>query len=179
MWTLNGKKVRALATCANGVTNIPYTNTLNEQVNKGGNSPIIRGVANSVSYYGSYDITGIPTSNQSNYAFYYQIYLGQDDIPETGDEYTLANPIALPWYKVPTITLMPNGTTVEIAYYFTNDTGAPVTIKEIGLCARVGASTTVVYNCLLNRKVLASPVTMNVGDNYTFTFTIDTSNLTE
>lgn len=178
MWTLNGKKVRALATCSSNNTTVPYTNTLNEQVDKNIQSTI-KGVATNANYYGSYDITGKPTSNQSNYAFYYQIYLGQDDTPETGDEYTLVNPIALPWYQAPTITLMPNGTTVEIAYYFTNDTGAPVTIKEIGLCARVGASTTVAYNCLLNRKVLASPVTMNAGDNYTFTFTIDTSNLSE
>lgn len=178
VWTNNGKKVRALATAKRTNAKISYINTLNEEVVRDAPN-IIAGVADNASYYGSYDITGLPTSNQVNYNLYYQIYLGSGNTPATENDYTLENPIALEWFKAPTMTIMPNGTSVEIAYTFVNNTTESVTIREIGLCARVQNSTTVVYNCLLNRKILATPVTMEVGDIYTFTFIIDTSNLTE
>lgn len=55
-----------------------------------------------------------------------------------------------------------------------NTSEAPVTVKEIGLYVHVSPNTFTVNNCILiARSVLDTPVTINAGETYAFTYSIE------
>lgn len=93
----------------------------------------------------------------------------------TVDDYKLANQVVLTHVSFQCTnssgTLLPT-----VTHTMTNNTGSTLVITEIGLYIGV-------YNgskpCLLGRKLLETPVTMENGQSYTFQYNIDLRNLAE
>ena len=56
---------------------------------------------------------------------------------------------------------------------FRNDTSSAVTVKEVGLVTKSNAVSNPAKNMLLSRVVLPTPVVIQPGDTYAFTFTIE------
>lgn len=122
----------------------------------------------------NYDSTSIPTGN-----FNFQgceIYLGTGNVTPTIDNYKLSGELVTGLTSQEKSTAA-NNNSITFSAIATNNTESPVTIKEIGLGGYVTGS----YACvvLLTRDVLATPVTLNVGDSKTFSITIDFRSLTD
>lgn len=181
MWTKNGKLVLAQMFKGTNVGTASelsnYKNTLGETI-KPTSQHRIYGVASGTTYM-TKSITGLTQSNQSNYIGFFQIYVGTGDSEPTENDYTLNSPLSLSSTITPTVSVEGDVGEVILAYTLINDTEAQQTIKEIGLCARIAPGNTTVTNCLLNRRLLASPVTMEPNAIYTFQYRINTSNLSE
>lgn len=94
------------------------------------------------------------------------IAFGTDDTPVTFNDYKLTN---LKYFTIngsPTCDgITYDATTKTFSNIFrcnyTNDTGADITVKEIGV--------TTVQNCLIYREVLETPFTVPAGKTFTFT----------
>lgn len=113
----------------------------------------------------------------SNFAFAgYQIYLGTGNVTPTTDDYKLSGDLITGLTSQAQSGTATN-TSITFSAIATNNTNAPVTIKEIGL----GGCNTSTKACvvLLTRDVLATPVTLNVGDSKMFSVTIDFRSLTD
>lgn len=122
----------------------------------------------------NYDSTSIPTGifNFSGC----EIYLGTGNVTPTIDDYKLSGDLITGLTSQVQNTSATNNS-ITFSATATNNTDAPVTIKEIGL----GGYKTGSGNCvvLLTRDVLPTPVTLNVGDSKTFSITIDFRSLTD
>ncbi len=122
----------------------------------------------------NYDSTSIPTGN-----FNFQgceIYLGTGNVTPTIDDYKLSGNLitGLTSQSQPTTA---NNNSITFSAIATNNTESPVTIKEIGLGGYATGNGACVI--LLTRDVLATPVTLNVGDSKRFSVTIDFRSLTD
>ena len=123
----------------------------------------------------SYDSTSIPASNV-NFAGC-EIYLGTGNVTPTIDDYKLSGELVTGLTSQEQSTTA-NNNSLTFSAIATNNTESPVTIKEIGLGGYfVGNNTP--FAVLLTRDVLATPVTLNVGDSKTFSITIDFRSLTD
>lgn len=121
-----------------------------------------------------YDSTNITTSN-----FLFagcEIYLGTGNVTPTIDDYKLSGELITGLTSQKQYTSATNNS-ITFSAIATNNTKSPVTIKEIGLGGY--ASGGVPFVVLLTRDVLATPVTLNVGDSKTFSITIDFRSLTD
>ncbi len=120
-------------------------------------------------------ITGGRCEN-STYGRYngFVLFVGSGDTPPTPDDYKLENAAEL---KVLTASCIhyANGRTIVSREFF-NNTDENVTIKEIGcyIFANTSPNQPLV---MIARKVLPTPVVIPEGQNYTFTYTIDTSQI--
>lgn len=172
MWTLNGKKVVGGLLSGIGTDNVGITYT------------DITGADITVTYSGSWNFNGgicsttqYKTLDTYTTAGRFALYVGSNGTPPTENDYTL-DTVNLTSTQNPTLTR--TGTQTLIAFTLTNNTDSEQTIREVGLCtAALSTSSNIYMRLLLNRKVLDTPITMAVGDTYIFTFTYDTSNLSE
>ena len=122
----------------------------------------------------SYDSTSIPASNVNFSGC--KIYLGTGNVTPTIDDYKLSGELVTGLTSQEQSTTA-NNNSLTFSAIATNNTESPVTIKEIGLGGYIGGNTPCVV--LLTRDVLATPVTLNVGDSKTFSITIDFRSLTD
>lgn len=172
MWTLNGKKVVGGLLSGIEANNLGITYT------------DITGTDIEVTYSGGWNYSGgvCSTSQYKTLDTYtstgkFALYVGSNGTPPTENDYTL-DTVNLTPTQNPTLTR--TDTQTLIAFTLTNNTDSEQTIREVGLCtAALSTSSNVYIRLLLNRKVLDTPITMAIGDTYIFTFTYDTSNLTE
>ena len=102
------------------------------------------------------------------------LFVGSGDTPPTSDDYKLENAVEL---KVLTASCIhyANGRTIVSREFF-NNTDENVTIKEIGCYIFINSSPHQPL-VMIARKVLPNPVVIPEGQNYTFTYTIDTSQI--
>lgn len=122
----------------------------------------------------NYNSTSIPTGNFSFSGC--QIYLGTGNVTPTIGDYKLSGELITGLTSQAQSTSATNNS-IKFSAIATNNTNAPVTIKEIGLGGYTTGSTACVF--LLTRDVLATPVTLNTGDSKTFSITIDLRSLTD
>lgn len=104
-----------------------------------------------------------------------EIYLGTGNVTPTIDDYKLSGELITSLTSQKQVTTA-NNNSITFSAIATNNTDAPVTIKEIGLG---GYYTNTPSVFLLTRDVLATPVTLNTGDSKTFSITIDFKSLTD
>lgn len=123
----------------------------------------------------AYDSTSIPTGN-FNFSGC-KIYLGTGNVTPTIDDYKLSGELVTGLTSQSQSTTA-NNNSITFSAIATNNTDAPVTIKEIGLGGYWSNNTTP-FVVLLTRDVLPTPVTLNVGDSKTFSITIDFRSLTD
>lgn len=121
-----------------------------------------------------YDSTSIPTSNVNFSGC--EIYLGTGNVTPTIDDYKLSGELVTGLTSQQQTTSA-NNNSITFSAIATNNTDAPVTIKEIGLGGYV--SNAKPFAVLLTRDVLPTPVTLNVGDSKRFSITIDFRSLTD
>lgn len=124
--------------------------------------------------YSNYNTT---TTNKIYMRNGFTIFLGTGDTEATVNDYCLANSIELASLNG-SCTHLANGVTT-VQRTFVNNTENDVTIKEIGLYMfSPNSETNKEYPIILmGRKVLASPITIPVGDTYTATYNIDFRNI--
>lgn len=120
-----------------------------------------------------YDSTSIPSSNFTFQGC--QIYLGTGNVTPTINDYKLSGELVTGLTSQEKSTTA-NNNSITFSATATNNTESPVTIKEIGLGGYYNSTPFVI---LLTRDVLATPVTLNVGDSKTFSITIDFRSLTD
>lgn len=139
-------------------------------------SPQISGLSSNCDIFTSgtnYNSTSIPTG-----AFTFtgcQIYLGTGNVTPTIDDYKLSGELVTGLTSQGQSTTA-NNNSITFSAIATNNTESPVTIKEIGLGGYYNGEPCVI---LLTRDVLATPVTLNVGDSKRFSVTIDFRSLTD
>ena len=121
-----------------------------------------------------YNSAEVPPSNFSFAGA--QIFLGTGNTAPTIDDYKLSGDLITGLTSQGQKTSATNNS-ITFSATATNNTESPVTIKEIGLGGF--KSTTGACVVLLTRDVLATPVTLNVGDSKTFSITIDFRSLTD
>lgn len=180
MWTKNGKKL-FIKQLSNSFTNVSdnassfiFRGCTGTDITMSYNS-LISNIATDVNS-ATPDMAASPSSSSG---LFWQLYIGTGTTPPTEDDITLEAPVAFTCPVAPQISRGDNQTTLLITYTFTNNTEETKTITEIGLCARVLKATLNNPAVLFNRRLLDTPVAMNAGDAYAFTFRIDTSNLAE
>lgn len=144
--------------------------------NSDGDFPLIRGLADGCDICTSgsfYDSTSILTSVNFTGS---EIYLGTGNVTPTIDDYKLSGELVTGLTSQRQSTTA-NNNSITFSAIATNNTDAPVTIKEMGLGGYVSGATPFVV--LLTRDVLPTPVTLNVGDSKRFSITIDFRSLTD
>lgn len=108
------------------------------------------------------------------------LFVGTGETVEAETDYQLNTPVELSVTNASCTHTAYNKTLV--ARTFQNNTASAVTVKEVGLYlfAHQGSSTASTFYpvILLGRKVLDVPVTLAVGDTYTFTYNLDFSGIT-
>lgn len=122
----------------------------------------------------NYDSTSIQTRN-FNFSGC-EIYLGTGNVTPTIGDYKLSGELITGLTSQVQSTSATNNS-ITFSAIATNNTKSPVTIKEIGLGGYTTGTTESVF--LLTRDVLATPVTLNVGDSKRFSITIDFRSLTD
>lgn len=125
------------------------------------------------------------TVKDNNYAYSRYngmvLFVGTGDTPVTAEDYCLAEAKELSVTGASCVHSSNEKT--AITRTFVNETGEDVTIKEVGayiFFTGYGNTGNGSYNypvVMIGRKVLDEPVTMAVGDSYTFTYIIDMSNI--
>lgn len=179
MWTKNGKKL-----FCKQLSEVFTSNTASDFLFRGcTDTDITVPATTSVSGVPSAVAAIIPDMNTLNvsgsYSKVWHLYIGTGTTPPTENDITLENPVTFTCPVLPQISRGDNYTTLLITFTFTNNTDETKTITEIGLCSRMSSATSNNPAILFNRRLLENPVIMNAGESYTFSFTIDTSNLQE
>ncbi len=116
------------------------------------------------------------TINTPNQAYgKFGLLVGIGDTEPTEEDYCLANQVVLDTVSFQCTnsggTLFPT-----VTHTMTNNSGGTLVITEIGLYIGIYSNT---KPCLLGRKLLETPVTMENGQSYTFQYNIDLTNLQE
>lgn len=185
MWTNNGKKLicKLLSTgfsvTSSDASSFIFTGSTGVDITASYDTNI-DGVVNSTNQHIPEITSSVPSSSTSYYKKWC-LYIGTGTTAPAEDDITLEAPVSFTCPVAPQISRGTNYTTLLITYTFNNDTAETKTITEIGLCARLNYATSGDGSpaILFNRRLLDNPVTMAPGDSAAFTFTIDTSNLTE
>lgn len=130
----------------------------------------------------NYNWAGVVSTMAQNYSVNspytiwngFTLFVGTGDTAETAEDYKLANAVELAVTGASCLHA-DNGKTF-VTRTFQNNTESAVTIKEVGLyvfrCIGNQANNQIV---MIGRKVLETPVTINVGDVYTFTYSVNLS----
>lgn len=107
------------------------------------------------------------------------LFVGTGETAEAATDFKLNTPVELSVTSASCTHTAYNKTLVTRT--FQNNTANAVTVKEVGLYlfAHQGSSTASTFYpvILLGRKVLDAPVTLEVGDTYTFTYNLDFSGI--
>ena len=116
-----------------------------------------------------------PPSSSTNYSYWTFMSLGASDTPVTYEDANLADPISTLTKVSASFVAESSGNKTLLTYTMTvrNDTSSAITVKEIGVGGyhwATGASNT--SGIMIARSVLDVPVTIGVGETYTFTYTI-------
>lgn len=112
----------------------------------------------------------------------FTMFVGTGDTAVTADDYKLDTPVTLDVLNASCVHNSDN--TTVITRTFQNNTGNDVVIKEKGIyvfasqSGNSGLSSGGVPVVMIGRKVLDTPVTIPNGGAYTFTTTIDMSQIT-
>lgn len=106
----------------------------------------------------------------------YCIVIGAGDTPVTKEDYDLADASIMANDKMKSMTQNATYSKVSgaaITCQWLNNSSDPITIKEIGLSFKTGGGA---YNksgnILVARKVLTTPLTVQPGETYAFTYNI-------
>lgn len=175
MWTNNGRKLLNRQFIGEGGT---YTNTFDiDYIDSQGNTATI-------SYHNSVDNNGVPklTDYNINNALDYDnprrfiLFCGTGTTEPTVDDYTLANPVTMKLVATPSLINNEDNLGGLLTFVLQNNTGSEQTITEIGLGAAIEKP---YMPILFNRRLLDTPVTMQNGETYAFSFAWNTSNLAE
>jgi hypothetical protein len=112
------------------------------------------------------------------------IVVGTSDTPVTLSQYNLQAPISHGTgagqlsYGATTVEPLVKDTTwyFRVIRTFTNNSGASITVREIGLFVRLGmGGSPYNFNCMLARDVLTSPITVPNGSTLTVRYIISQS----
>ena len=122
-----------------------------------------------------YNDTTVPSDSNIRFSEC-EIYLGTGNVTPTIGDYKLSGELITGLTSQSQDTTA-NNNSITFSAIATNNTKSPVTIKEIGLGGYHNYTPSAVF--LLTRDVLATPVTLNVGDSKTFSITIDFRSLTD
>ncbi len=135
--------------------------------------------SNFASYFGLQQMTFINANcvygSSSGYGAFHVI-AGAGDTPVTEEDYDMADISILANDKLRSIQqtatyAQSNGAVVTTSYR--NDSASPITVKEIGLAYKnSNTAYSKAANILITRKVLDSPVTIQPGDTYVFSYNI-------
>ena len=128
--------------------------------------------------YASFNIVGYDASNchygSTNGYNAGHVIVGGGDTPVTKEDYDMADTSILGNDKLRSIkqTATYNGSNgAVLTTSWRNDSASPITVKEIGAAYKVNAMAyDKAYNILLARKVLDSPVTIQPGETYVFSY---------
>ena len=104
----------------------------------------------------------------------FTIFIGSGDTPPAPDDYKLENAVELNVIAASCFHYA-NGRTIVSRGFF-NNTGEDVTIREIGCYVFVNSNPNQPL-VMIGRKVIKTPVIIPDGQQYTFTYTIDTSRI--
>ena len=119
------------------------------------------------------------TSNRQLRFNGFVLFVGTGETAESATDYQLDTPVELSVTNASCTHTAYNQTLVTRT--FQNNTANAVTVKEVGLYlfAHQGSSTETDFypTVMLGRKVLDVPVTLEVGDTYTFTYNLDFSGI--
>lgn len=135
----------------------------------------------STASYTNIDLRTLSASNEnchycggSNSA--YHVMIGGGDTPVTKDDYDMADTSIIASDKMKSMrqtasyTLL-SGTSITTQWI--NNSSEPITIKELGLAFKFGTATyDKAVNILVSRKVLTTPLTVQPGETYAFTYNI-------
>ena len=106
----------------------------------------------------------------------YHVIAGAGDTAVTEEDYDMADVSILANDKLRPIQqtatyIHANGAVITTSYR--NDSAAPITVKEIGLAYKNSNQTySKAANILVARKILDSPVTIQPGETYVFTYNL-------
>lgn len=114
---------------------------------------------------------GINATNVTRDYWRYNIFTGSGTTTPTASDYTLETPVLLTFNSG---SVSVAGTSRIITHTLTNNTGSSVTINEVALTATRPQSS----RFMLDRTVLANPVTIPDGSSYTFIYNLDFGNIT-
>ena len=122
----------------------------------------------------------VSSSSNRNWRFNgFVLFVGTGETAEAATDFNLNTPVELSVTSASCTHNAYNKTLV--ARTFQNNTANAVTVKEVGLYlfAHQGSSTASSFYpvILIGRKVLDVPVTLAVGDTYTFTYNLDFSGI--
>lgn len=116
-----------------------------------------------------------PVNSSTNYSYWTFMSLGASDTPVAYEDANLVDPISTLTKVSSSFVAETSGSKTLLTYTMTvrNDTEAPITVKEIGVGGyhwATGATNT--SGIMIARSVLDTPVTIGVGEMYSFTYTI-------
>lgn len=127
------------------------------------------------SFFGGspYNYNYINGSSMST-GIHWALPIGTGDTEPTFEDYCLANktsPTDMTW--ITSSTSRASGSMVWlVSSTYRNDSAAPITIKEIGLTLYLNNAGNN-KGVLIARSILETPVTIGVGESYTFTYSIE------
>ena len=132
--------------------------------------------SNFASYFGLSQMTYINANSHygGSASGAFHVIAGAGDAAVTEEDYDMADISILANDKLRPIQqtatyAQSNGAVVTTSYR--NDSAAPITVKEIGLAYKNdGRAYSKASNILIARKVLDSPVTIQPGETYVFTY---------
>ena len=104
----------------------------------------------------------------------FTIFIGSGGTPAAPDDYKLENAVELKVLTASCIHYENNRTIVSREFF--NNTGEDVTIREIGCYIFVNSNPAQPL-VMIGRKILPNPIVIPDGQNYAFTYTIDTSQI--
>ena len=116
-----------------------------------------------------------PVTSSQNYSYWTFISLGASDTPVTYEDTNLADPISTLTKVSASFVAETSGSKTLLTYTITvrNDTSSAITVKEIGIGGYHWATgNTNTSGIMIARSVLDTPVTIGVGEMYTFTYSI-------
>lgn len=106
----------------------------------------------------------------------FTLFVGSGTTAPTVSDYKLETPVEL---AVTAASCYQNEDgKVIVSRTFYNSTSSSVTLNELGLYSFYNNANPTQSIILLGRKVFSAPVTIASGDSYTFTYTVDMSDIT-
>lgn len=176
MWTNNGRKFlnRQFIGTGGGSTNTFNIDYIDSQGNSTTASYNYTVTNTQAPLQTSYNInTALANNNSSRFI----LFCGTGTTEPTVEDYTLANPITMDLVATPSLINNDNDLGGLLTFVLQNNTGSEQTITEIGLASAFPVSP--YMPVLFNRRLLDTPVTMQDGETYAFSFAWNTSDLAE
>lgn len=115
--------------------------------------------------------------NGTNNSYGMGIYIGSGTTPVTNDDVWLESPITNIGF-INRSAISSNAFQNQVSYTLQNNNTEAITVTELAwLMAMFNPTELEIEYCLLHRELLPSPVIMEPSDIYTFTITLDTTNV--